>query len=244
MRFQWTDENLKWFAKAGQETDFYEKVTALLDKYLNLESIVFDIGCGMGFLSFALAKKVSKVWAVDIDSHVMEYIEKEINSKDCCNVKKHLGDWKDWKPGVCADMVIISYVDGILRDLDKLMSLTGKYIAAILPSELDSKKLGIRKSSNESNIDKRDTMESAMSFLDERGITYKKIKFQAEFGQPVASMADAEKYMEYYYGLGVDDLVKSKMIVKREKDFYIPKIRECGIVIVEKNNVLNINKYK
>ena len=234
MRFQWTDKNLEWFAKAGSETDFYKKVTALLDEYLSLESIVFDIGCGMGFLSFALAEKVSKVWAVDVDGRVIEYMEKEISSKGCHNVKKHLGDWKDWKPGFCADMVIISYFDGILCDLDKLMSLTKKHIVAILPSELDSKKLGIRKHSNEGCVAKRDTVESVMNFLNEGDIAYKKIKFQAEFGQPLDSLAEAEEYMGYYYGLGMDDLVKGKRILKREKDFYIPKVRECGIIIIEK----------
>ena len=63
--FRWTDDMIRYMADAGRQTDFHRRLTAELLPYLSPQDRVCDAGCGLGFLSLALAPHVRHVTAAD-----------------------------------------------------------------------------------------------------------------------------------------------------------------------------------
>ena len=63
--FRWTDDMIRYMADAGRQTDFHRRLTAELLPYLSPQDRVCDAGCGLGFLSLALAPHVRHVTAAE-----------------------------------------------------------------------------------------------------------------------------------------------------------------------------------
>ena len=72
--FRWTDDMIRYMADAGRQTDFHRRLTAELLPYLSSQDRVCDAGCGLGFLSLALAPHVRHVTAAEYRA-AAEYME-------------------------------------------------------------------------------------------------------------------------------------------------------------------------
>ena len=79
--FRWTDDMIRYMADAGRQTDFHRRLTAELLPYLSPQDRVCDAGCGLGFLSLALAPHVRHVMAADCDAQALSVLKEELAAR-------------------------------------------------------------------------------------------------------------------------------------------------------------------
>ena len=66
--------------------DFHRRLTAELLPYLSPQDHVCDAGCGLGFLSLALAPHVRHVTAADCDAQALSVLKEELAARHIENV--------------------------------------------------------------------------------------------------------------------------------------------------------------
>lgn len=54
---------------------------------LSVSHVVADLGCGTGYFSVPISTKVKKVYAIDIQKEMLEYLEKKIQKNRIKNIK-------------------------------------------------------------------------------------------------------------------------------------------------------------
>lgn len=99
---------------------------------------ILDVGCGIGTLSFAIAKIRSKCNVVGIDTS-KEYIDYAISHNDFANVRFEVGDaqdlaFSDSAFDSCLSLLVLNFIPNIQLAMHEMVRVTrsgGQIIAAI-----------------------------------------------------------------------------------------------------------------
>ena len=90
--FEWTQERIAYMDDACRRTDFHQRLAAELSPYLRRTNRICDAGCGLGYLSLALAPYVGAVTAVERDGQALAVLKREIETRHIANVTAVRGD--------------------------------------------------------------------------------------------------------------------------------------------------------
>lgn len=109
--------------------------TRLLEKYIQKDSIVYDIGCGSGILSIIAAKLGAKqVIGVDIDevAYKVSVANSEMNSVQSIVDIRHgnLMDVIEGKADIVVANIIADIIKILAKDITKFMKSGSKFIAS------------------------------------------------------------------------------------------------------------------
>ena len=69
--YRWTPETVQYMKDASEYGSYHRELAARITPYLTKESRVCDAGCGLGYLTMALAPFVKQVTAVDISAEAL-----------------------------------------------------------------------------------------------------------------------------------------------------------------------------
>lgn len=114
-----------------------------LDKHINKNSIVFDVGCGSGILSIIAAKLgAKKVTAIDLDSMSIKVSKENVeNNKvnEIVNVKHgNLLDVVEGKADIVVANIIAEVLVGMIENLDDYLEENGIFIGSgIISSKIN-----------------------------------------------------------------------------------------------------------
>lgn len=236
MAFVWTEKSIEWFVRAANETNYYQQIVNKVSHLLEDSTSVYDLGCGVGYLSMEMAKQVRQVIAIDINDLAISSLYKTILEKKYTNIIPGVANWHIWQPKQPADVVILSNCNGIINKLEKLGKLANNYIVSVLPYS-NQKDSICKLVNNKSLYLRRETINEAIHFLKDNKIPYELIDCKYEFGQPFNSWEEAKEFLTFYYDLGSEQVIQeylNKNLVKRNNDFYLPKTKQSGILIIKK----------
>ncbi len=76
----------------------FEPPKNFFNHYVSEGHIVADLGCGSGYYTFSLAKKIGskgKVFAVDLDEKCIRYIDKKVKKRGYTNIEAHASSAND-----------------------------------------------------------------------------------------------------------------------------------------------------
>ncbi|MDD3711343.1 MAG: class I SAM-dependent methyltransferase [Patescibacteria group bacterium] len=155
------------------------------DNLMN-DDIVFDIGCGNGFLAASIAEKVKEVVAIDISK---ENIEKANRKNKKNNIKYIVGDATNYDINKKFDAIALSnvleHIENRIEFLKKIRKFSDKIILRV--PMIDRDWLTVYKKNNgyEYRLDKTHfieyTLESLEKELEESG--WKLISYDIKFGE-------------------------------------------------------------
>lgn len=238
--FSWNEDRIRWFDKAVCHTDFYEGIVKKCNEkgLLKDDYEVLDVGCGLGFLSIALSSYVKSVTALDISEIAIDFLEKECKKRRIANIKTLICDWKKHKPEKKYDMVFVCYCGGFgTEDFYKLAKLSKGYVIGIISNRSTGYNFGINEfSQSASTLHKKESFNSVKKFFKQNNISYQNIEHKCEFGQPIDNIEEYKRFMEHYYDINDDALLKkhSEACLKENKQgYYLPNIKHSNIIIIE-----------
>lgn len=84
--FRWTDDMIRFMADAADKTDFHRRLASELLPWLHPDDTVCDAGCGLGYLSLALAPHVRHITAAERDAAALAVLERELAARHIENV--------------------------------------------------------------------------------------------------------------------------------------------------------------
>ncbi|HHU32358.1 MAG: class I SAM-dependent methyltransferase [Zhaonellaceae bacterium] len=249
MSFTWVKQNIDWLEKAAPHTTYYADIVKLLKPWLRQSDSLLDIGCGTGNFAFAFAPHVKKVTAVDINPLVIDLLKQKCTDLGVKNVYPIEADWRDIPLGLTYDVVFMSYINGLASEhFLKLATLSTRLIIAVLPKFGREKSFGLENylDRTEQKGSGRETFYKAIDFLKTRYIPFKAMEHSCDFGQPFDSMEEYYYFLNFYFGLEKQNIppeYTSKHLQKTPQGYYLPNLKESGIIIIRKEDVNESQKF-
>ena len=231
--FRWTDESIELWERAEKYTDHYRKLEKKLEEVIDKEDIVYDIGCGLGFVDIELAQHVKAIKGFDIEQRVLNELEKNAKDSGIYNISVSSEDWTKLKDNSCDTLMACSF-GNIVECLDDFLRIAKKQIVLV-------KRLKAKPSKKYVAGIKAFSAEASEEYLKERGIEYTKTVFESEFGQPLKSYDEALWFTEFHgmnRGVPVEEFLKENLMSgeKYGYEYYLPNKKDMVIFVINKGD--------
>lgn len=232
--------------KNAVETHNYPEVPfgKYIKKYIKPEYSVLDIGCGFGFVSVYLSKLCKSVVAIDQDSFALAKLEENIVKNDFSNIDTICGVYPDVELPVC-DASIAFYVAPVSKSVEGIIALLKAtkrcgIITSLAPNPQSNyyDKLRAYLGLPPKNSGCQNACRTAGN-LEMAGCKVVCERITHEFGQPVADMDEAVRFMCWQVGGGDEYLPEIRKIAKKyttikDGGIYIPIYRDICVICFEK----------
>jgi ubiquinone/menaquinone biosynthesis C-methylase UbiE len=98
-----------------------EKILELIE--LKPDYVVADLGCGSGFFTVPLSRKVKKVYGIDVQKEMLEFLEQKIQTQKIGNIETMLsGEEEIPLENECVDLLLSVNTLHEFRDKRKMIS--------------------------------------------------------------------------------------------------------------------------
>ncbi|MCL2671550.1 MAG: class I SAM-dependent methyltransferase [Clostridiales bacterium] len=232
MMFDWNVEKIRFFRDAAEFTPFHENLAAQILPCLTGKDTICDAGCGLGYLSLALAPHCGKVTAVDISAEALRALRE--NKAGLRNVEVWECDVFRLGADILFDVMIFCF-------FGKLAELLSCAKAHCIEKVILVKRAGaFRRFSVKEVPREKDTFAEACAALDALGIPYRCNVFPLESGQPFRSVADAQAFFKLYSGDAVSETDIRTQLVRTQSakfPYYLSVGQETGIIVIDTKDI-------
>jgi SAM-dependent methyltransferase len=232
--FHWTPDMLSFMADASRNTDYYRQLVLRIAAIIPDTSHVCDAGCGMGYLSLALARKFYHVTAIDIAPQAVTVLKQNMKAAGIVNLTALCGDITAMTAAVPYDAMVFCLfgkLEQILRIAAKQCS--GKLI--IIAKDCETHRFSLTHPPLEYA-----NFSGFCRILEKRHIPYTSERACFELGQPLRSLSDAVRFFQTYSKDADPSCVCAenieKLLVRTDNPdfpYYLPEQKRMGILTVE-----------
>lgn len=188
--FFWTKQKIEWYCRAAEASCYHRSLAESIYPEL-LEGTVCDLGCGLGFLSLALAEKLPCLDALDCDESALEILRRNIRDRGVCNISVLCAD--AFSVSCQWDQIVLCFFGGLERNFSHYRKIARKRIVAVMSSAQYS---GLRP--GELFPKGRERSTRTREFLTEQRIPFREKSLILEFGQPLRDRREAEEFLLSY----------------------------------------------
>jgi len=226
--FTWSPEKIGWYADACEYSgnNRNQKLAEAILESLPPSPQIGDIGCGIGGLSINLAKKASKITAVDLNGDALDYFRKIIARDSIHNIEILEGDFKTLAPSALNVDCVVFCMVGDIDFINRAMSWTDNKIVLIIDNAES------RSFASKPRKHTRLSPDSVRSSLLEAGLKFEEKSIAASFGQPFSSFDEAIKFFSCYDRDSSKDEIKKSLDTRLVKTgmadfpFFLPNDKE------------------
>ena len=229
--FRWTDDMIRYMADAGRQTDFHRRLTAELLPYLSPQDRVCDAGCGLGFLSLALAPHVRHVTAADCNAQALSVLKEELAARHIENVTPLCTDIFTDRPAEPYDAMVFCFFGHIKEILAISAAQCRGTVLAVMRSDAAH-----RFSAAQPAI-RRGGYFRGREELEKLGVPFQAKEMELPMGQPFRTLSDARRFFELYRQPDdtmpiTDSLLQARLTATGREDFpfYLPQSRRFGLL--------------
>ena len=226
----WTPDTVRFQRDAAQYGTYHKTLAAHLAAHLPPDPHVCDAGCGLGYLSRALAPYCKRVTAVDSDALALDVLREDTPK----NVEICEGDIFTLSPAEQYDAMIFCF----FATMDDALLLAKKHCRG----KVIVVKRGWshhRFSLSQEPLQKY-TSEEAEQYLRTRGIPFSREDLTLDMGQPFRSKADAVRFFAAYGNEAVTfSDVEARLVKTGDAAFpyYLPQEKPLGIFIFDAKEI-------
>lgn len=234
--YAWDSEMIRFMNQAAKHTKYYEKLASCIAVYLTKESVICDVGCGLGDLSIELAKYCKKVYAIDISQEVISELKEKLQRKKVTNVEALCVDVFQWKPEETVDGTVYCMF-GSLEEIDKIgehFQTSQQFIVRRLAKEHRFK---IKEQSPRNH---RHSAQGMLKELEKKGRDCDYQELLLSLDQPFRSLEEAVQFFEIYNRTNekvtLED-VKERLIRQEnpEYPYLFPAEKKIGLIRFDTN---------
>ena len=230
--FRWTDDMIRFQADAARHTDFHRQLAAELLPCLSPADHVCDAGCGLGFLSLALAPYVGSVTAVERDDRALAVLRQELAARGVGNVRPLCADVFTAMPAQPYDAMVFCFFGSMDEILSAARDRCRGTVIAVKRDQTDH-----RFTVTKQPLGGTHGVDAACRRLEELGIPYSLKRTAFRFDQPFRTLADARRFFEIYrrtddVSLITDDFLRGRLEETGRPEFpwRLPSLRPAGIL--------------
>ena len=232
----WTADMVRFMRDASEHTDFYE---ALADELIaalgGAEAVagmrLCDAGCGLGYLSLALASRAKSVAAVDIAQAAIAVLRDKLDAMEsACNIEPRLADIGLLPDGERFDAMIFCMFGRLPDVLEIARGRCDRLV--IVKKNWTARRFAMRP-----DVPERDTLGDAEMTLEGLHVPYSSRVVSLSLDQPFRSLKDAMLFFRIY---GAGDPVDEREVRRRlvpcenaEFPWLLPVPRELGILTID-----------
>jgi SAM-dependent methyltransferase len=110
----WTEQTVRWYARALARSDYADAVLGALGPGLAACRDALDVGAGTGALSLPLARRLSRVTALEPTATMAAEIRRAAALAGLANLSVVEATWEEARPAP-HDLVLCAHVSGLLR---------------------------------------------------------------------------------------------------------------------------------
>ena len=230
--FHWTDDRIRFMADAAGETDFHRRLAAELLPWLHPDDAVCDAGCGLGYLSLALAPHVRHITAEERDAAALAVLERDLAARHIENVTPLCADVFTHRPDRPYDAMVFCF----FGSMDEILSVAAAQcrgtVIAVKRDQTDH-----RFTVTKQPLGGTHGVDAACRRMAELGIPYELKRTAFRFDQPFRSWEDARRFFEIYRrrddaSLITDELLRQRLEATGDGEFpwRLPSARPAGII--------------
>ena len=245
--FEWNANTVRFRRDAAEYVGFDEKIAGRILPYLPQNASLCDGGCGLGYLSLALAPHCALVTAVDVSPAALAVLRE--NAKGAGNLRVIQGDLFSMEPTGSMEAT------GPAEKYDCMVFCMFGSIEQILPAaqrQCGGKVFIIKKNwaNHRFTLQERPlerfTFQQACAGLDALGVPYQTEVFPLEMGQPFRTLEDAALFLRLYGGEEVTPAQAAARLVptdSKEFPLYLPSQLPLGMIVLDAGDIpVTINK--
>lgn len=229
----WNRDAVRFMRDASEYGSHYELLADELMRWLPRDGHVCDAGCGLGYLSQALARRCRRVTAVDRSEAAISALKERNPAK---NIDIHCADVFQLRPEPPYDAMTFCYFG---RTQEVLRTAKRQCSGPVVMVKRDCNEH--RFSVLQKTQIHRDVRTAAEELLQNLGIPFQSERLELEFGQPFRSFEDALAFYRLY---NPDREISPQWVSERltrtgRSDFplYLPETRRMAILVFETKNI-------
>lgn len=227
----WYEDMVRFMRDASEYGTYNQELAKRLAPELNHNMRICDAGCGLGYLSLALAPYAGQVTAVERNPDAVAVLEENCRRFGISNITPRCGAIGEILPERKYDAMVFCFFGGIHEILE-----TAK-------NQCDGRVFIITRNYTRHRFSVGDHPTGSYGYrrshevLTELGIPFEESSFELEFGQPLKNMADARTFYEIYSkdadkSVITDEFLRGKVAETGREDFplYMPHRRKLAIL--------------
>lgn len=224
--FKWTQESIAYMDDACRRTEFHQRLAAELRPYLKQTARVCDAGCGLGYLSLALAPYVEAVTAVERDGQALAVLEREVKARGIGNVTAVQDDVLAYRPDTRFDAMVFC----LFGSMDEILAAAARCcrgtVLAVVRNDARHRFSGKDREPG------RHSYETACRILTEKGINFTTRTASFAFDQPFRSLEAARRFFELYGG---SEDWRARLVETGDPEFpwRLPSRRDFGLIVFQ-----------
>ena len=234
---RWEKDMVRFMRDASEYGTYHQELANRLSPYLNKKMHICDAGCGLGYLSLALAPHVASVTGVERHPDASAVLTENSRRLGIPNVIARCGPIETTRPERPYDAMVFCFFGGIGEILSisreqcrgRVFIITRNYITHRFS-------VGEHRNGSYGRRTSRETLEKL-------GIPFEESTLSLEFGQPFRSFEDVRRFYEAYSmdadkTVITDEFLMDKL-VRGEGVFpyYMPHRREAAILTFESKDI-------
>lgn len=188
---QWSEESIRLMVDSLEYTGFAARQCEKLLPYLPQDGTVMEAGSGIGYLTYAMSRHVSRVVSVEFDPTASAYLQKWVKEEGVENIRAVNADAFTFDPAepihtlVCCRFGSMEEVLSIARNVGARQ---------VLILTLANKRHRVSAEGEGAEVAEY----CRSSVLTGAGIAYTEEHFTLQNGQPFRTVADAVKFFKMY----------------------------------------------
>ena len=224
--FKWTQESIAYMDDACRRTDFHQRLAAELRPYLKQTDRICDAGCGLGYLSLALAPYVEAVTAVELDGQAQAVLEREVKARGIANVTAVRGDMLAYRPDTRFDAMVFCFFGSMEEIVATAAHCCSGTVLAVVRNDARHRFSGKDREPG------RHSYETACRILTEKGINFTTRTASFAFDQPFRSLEAARRFFELYGG---SEDWRARLVETGDPEFpwQLPSRRDFGLIVFQ-----------
>lgn len=239
----WYKDMVRFMKDASEFGTYNQELARLLAPHLTKQTHICDAGCGLGYLSLALAPCVGQVSSVEKNPDAVAVLKENCRRFGVDNVTAKCGELDSTAPEEKYDAMVFCFFGSI----DEILSAAKKQCSGnvfIITRNYTTHRFSVGSHKTGSYGYK-----SASETLSALGIPYDEKIFDLEFGQPFRSLEDARCFFEIYSKDAdktaiTDEFLRGKVVQTGREDFplYMPHRRNLALLRFDAKDIKEENK--
>lgn len=190
MKFVWNDDSIKFMSSASEYSNYHITLASRISGYVKAGARICDVGCGLGYLSLALASYGYDVTALDCSPDALAVLKANLSKKPELKVSLVEDNISTHNPKAPYDALVFCFF-GYIEQVVKMARNHCSGISIMICKE----------NSYKSPVNSKlacKTSKTMAEYLNEEKIDYTFERFSVSFDQPLNDLDEAVRYFNLY----------------------------------------------